>query len=153
MAKPLLNLDTLTERATVAIDGTPYALLPPDALSAVDYHRFRRLTPRLETLWNQETPLMPDEEKELEQILAALCSIVLEAPPDVHARLTDMQRLAVYQAFLKLPQNTLPHLTGSQKTTGRIRTGARSQPASRTHTAATRSPGLPARRSASSAPI
>jgi hypothetical protein len=137
---PLLSLDTLTERPSVVIDGTAYALSLPDTLSAVDYHRYSKLTPRFERLWGQDE-LSDEEAAELERILATICRIVLDAPAEVLERLTDLQRLSVCQAFIALPSTPLLQSAGqrpsqrgeTRRVNGHVRpnkpTGARSRPA------------------------
>ena len=129
---PLLTLATLVDHPTVVIDGTPYALKPPDALPLLGYHRFRRMSQRLVILWNQEEITEP-EGVELEQLFDGFCRIVLDAPAEVQSRLTDVQRLEIYQAFLALPQASL-RAVGARLKTGTLamsQTGARSSRGSR----------------------
>lgn len=153
----LLTLDTLAHLSTVQIDGIAYPLSPPDALSVVDYKRLSVLIPRLEALW-EKAALTADEEVELGALFDRLCRIVLEAPGEVINRLTDLQRVLVYQAFLQLPHDTLLRVGamlhgGTQTTpTTTSSTGARSRRASRASTAAARSSGSHGSRSPSSGP-
>ncbi len=140
MADPLFNLDTITEHATVVIDGQAYALLNLEALPAIGYHRLIRLLPRFEQLWTQEQ-LSEDEGKELSRVLDAIARIVLVAPPEVHDKLTDPQRKAIEQAFLKLPGTPLGPSMAQRRTLDRAMTttssptGAPSSLDSRTRTA------------------
>lgn len=147
---PLLNLDTLTEHPSVLIDKHAYALTPPEALSAVDYHRIGKIAPRMFALWESETALTPEQEVELEETLDRVCRIILKAPDEVHDRLTDLQRLSIYQTFLTLPQETLLPLVGQPTTTRRrtpLGTGGRLLPGSPASMAAP--PGTGSRRSRS----
>lgn len=147
-SSPVLDLNTLTApiRPVVIIDGQRHPLLPPDMLSVLDYRRIDRITARLQALWN--APEITDEaEAEVTQLCDSLCRIVLEAPADVHGRLTDIQRIAVYNAFQELPQANL-RLVGATQGRGKTSTGATSPRASRGSTVARRTTGSRARRSA-----
>jgi hypothetical protein len=118
---PLLTLDTLTEYPTIVIDGTAYALLPPDALPITTYQTFSELAGRFDALWKQKTRAA-DEEQQLADVLDQICRLTLQAPPDVHGRLTDLQRLQITQAFLELPRQGLQGVT--QQLPVRPKTGA-----------------------------
>ena len=154
---PLLNLDSLTEHPTVVIDDVQYALTPPDCLPILSYHRIHRRGPRLFELFGKVNEDLTDAEgQELEQILDELCREVLEAPAEVHTRLTDVNRMAIYQAFLELPLTGLQMVgraTTEATTETKKRTGARSSRGSRASTEATQSAGSPASLSASSDPM
>ncbi len=150
---PLLSLDTLTEAPSVIIDQHAYELTPPEALSAVEYHKIGKIAPRMFALWESATELTPEEEVELEQTLDRVCRIVLKAPPEVHDRLTDLQRLAIYQTFLTLPQEVLLPIVGQPALRGRnpmSGIGAISPPASPASTAAPPTSGSTRSRSRSS---
>lgn len=133
MANPILTLDTLTEYPTVQIDGHAYALLPADALPVDAYQQFERVSTRFTALW-KKPDRTPEERTELAQLLDTLCRAVLQAPPDVHERLSDIQRLQIAQAFLELPHVGLQGL--GQRTTLKPSTGASSPRGSNGSTAA-----------------
>lgn len=135
---PLLSLETL-EGYTVTVDGQSYRLFAPDALPAFTYKRLSTLSVRLEALWQQEA-LSAAEERELSDVLDRLCRIVLEAPEGVHGRISDMQRLAIFQTFQKLPSATLRRMR-QQNAAGARPNGVRSQPSSRGSTGARRGTG------------
>lgn len=159
MAAPathLLDLDTLTEHPSVIIDKHAYELTPPEALSAVEYHRIGKIAPRMFALWESATELTPEEEVELEQTLDRVCRIVLKAPDEVHERLTDLQRLAIYQTFLTLPQEVLLPIVGQPPLRGRnpmSGIGAISPPVSHDSTAAPPPNGSPRSRLRSSSRV
>ena len=99
MAKNVLDLDTLTERDTVSVDGVHYELTNPGELSLVDHHRCGKWGARVEQLYNGGA-VTDEAVAELSHLLDLLCRLVLRTVPDeVHARLTDVQRLQVAQAF------------------------------------------------------
>lgn len=151
---PLLNLDTIAPPASVVIDGTPYAILAPDALNVLDFRRLQRLIGRLNTLDAQEL-LTDDEGAELQHLFNAICRIVLLAPAEVHDKLTDLQRIAIYGSFAQLPSNVL-QLVGAMMLGGAVipasSIGANASPVSSGSSAAPRSTGSRGRRSRSSAP-
>lgn len=159
-AVPLLQLTTLVDRPSVEIDGVKYALLMPDTLSLLDYQRLSLRVPRLEELWTQavgETPLTEAQETELREAFQEVCGIILRAPEAVQAKLTDLQRVQIYQSFLALPSATLRRMGAIQQArtaltpAGSI--GATSSPASSVSTrAAALKTGSRGRRSRSSEP-
>jgi hypothetical protein len=148
---PLLNLDNLSEFPTVIVHGERYALVPPDALTAIDYHRYGRMAPRLEALWNQDD-FTDAEAQEFETILDRLTRIVLKAPAVVHEKLTDVQRLQIVQTFLSLsrPQILLPAPATVKPTEDLTLTGASSPHVSPGSTGETPSSGSLPRPSESS---
>jgi hypothetical protein len=151
---PLLNLTTLVDKPSVKIDGVKYALSVPDALSLMDCHRLSVVMARIDALSPKLSTgtLAHDEEADLSEAFAGVCRVVLAAPDPVQAKLTAIQRLYIYQAFLQLPQSTL-RLVGAMATGATSRpTGAKSSRGSRGSTAASaRTSGLNASHPASSA--
>jgi len=157
MAAPLLDLDTLTEHPSVKIDGVLYGLTPMDALSVLHLHRFQTLAPALGRLFQKRATITKAEAKETETILTELCEILLDAPPEVRAKLNPVQRLSVYAAFLELPRPSFlrrvePTAGTRRKTTRPSQTGGPSSRASRASTAARRSTGSRRSRTRSSKP-
>lgn len=99
---PVLEIDTLLPIAKVAIDGGLYELRSPDMLPLFDYKRLERCRDRIGQLMSQADITEP-EAKELDTLLDRQCRLILDAPNDVHARLSDGIRMQVYLAFLELP--------------------------------------------------
>lgn len=107
MADPVLNLDTLPEDTFVGINGVQYQLTSPDGLSILSYRRMSKVMPRLEELLEVADPT-PSDDNELQECFDQVCRIVLPtAPVEVLDQLKPLQRVQVYQAFLKLPHETL----------------------------------------------
>lgn len=113
---PLLNLDTFHAKTSVVIDGTPYQILAPNGLSLMALRKVRPLVVQLEVLRTLET-LTDDQHLAEKALLDGICRVVLDAPADVHAKLDDLQRLAVYLTFLALPSSML-ELLGAKSTMG-----------------------------------
>jgi hypothetical protein len=117
MSELLLNITTVTAPpAVIAIDGARYPLLSAEALPLASIQRLQRDAPRLGHLL-QIDEKTPDEATETGQLLRAVCALVLDAPADVHARLTDVHRVAIVHSFTQLQ---------STSATAPMRTRARS---------------------------
>jgi hypothetical protein len=97
----LLDLDTLTERPFVIIDGVRYELPKSDELSVLTNHRLTKLGMGLKAIEDLDDPSESDD-AEYERLLKQLCDLVLIAPDDVKARLLSGQRVAVAMAFTQL---------------------------------------------------
>lgn len=157
-AAPLLNLSTLVEQPMVQIDQKRYPLLVPDALSLLACQKLSTIIDTIDALSPKlaNGTLSDDENAELETAFAQVCQVVLAAPPDVQRRLTSIQRLYIYQAFLQLPQQSLRLMvamaTNEATPTASRSTGASSSRASRGSTTSARKSGSTAP-SASPAPI
>lgn len=106
MAEPVLSLDTLVERATVAIDGKPHELRNGAELSILDYHRIGRQGAAVEKMLAQGADLSDAQVSELTRLLDAMLRVVLLAPAEVMDRLSDGQKLQVVQAFSDLQRAT-----------------------------------------------
>lgn len=106
-AAPLLDLQTLTTRHSIAIDGAAYELRTFDDLSIVDYHQTPRRAARIYGLLREET-LTSEQEHELSRLVDQVCRIILDAPQAVHAKLKDWQRLKIFQTFTLLSRVTAP---------------------------------------------
>jgi hypothetical protein len=147
---PLLNLDTLSQPLTVAtIDGEPYPIRSADQLSLAGYHVCQRAGERLDVLWGQPV-LSDDESAELSMLLDRVTRVVLDAPDAVHRRLTDLQRLAVAESFIRLPLPTLRSLGAAMTPRAAIPTGANISPNSSGSMAATPTAGTRRSRSRTS---
>ncbi|KKK65964.1 hypothetical protein LCGC14_2968830, partial [marine sediment metagenome] len=78
---PLLDLKTLVERPTIAIDGELYEILSPDELSIVDCHRFAAWGNRIDALMAKKA-LTKSEKKELGKILGDLSDKIMAGVPE-----------------------------------------------------------------------
>ncbi len=107
MAK-LLDLSTLTEHDTVAINGTEYELVRGEELSILDYHRVAKWGAVVGEMQGRIEDLSEEQLVELSKRLDALCRLTLRAPDDVHARLTETQRLEIISCFTSLQRKTAP---------------------------------------------
>jgi hypothetical protein len=104
--QPVLTLDTVTQGMPIRIDDTLHELLHPEQLSLGAIQRIERMAPRVAALL--QTPERTEEqERDLSQALREVCATVLQAPADVHARLTDQQRVRIVEAFTQL-RTTVP---------------------------------------------
>lgn len=107
MAAPILAIDTL-ETHQVAVDGALYPLRVAGQLSVLEHTRMARLSPRLDALIAKEPVLTDDEAVELSDLLRDVCALILGAPPEVQARLSDPQRLEVAMVFTALSRGMRP---------------------------------------------
>lgn len=144
MAAPrtTLSLDDL-ERYAVTVRGKPYRLHSMDSLPVLASKRVSDLSLRLQALIALDEPTKK-QEQETEGLLDALCREILVAPDAVQESLTGMQRLAVYQVFLRLPSESLQVIAQHQMQTpvaAKTSTGASKPPASRASTAVPRTRG------------
>ena len=158
-APPVLSLNTIVEVLTVEIDGQRYQLHHPDALPL-----FARIA--LEAQERQMMPLLtlldptPDQEQARSKGLDAMCRRILDAPADVHAKLTDVHRMLIYEVFIKLPRSSrqtanaaaaaAPATRSRHDARRQNQSGASSSPGSRGSTRATRTDGSTKSRGASS---
>jgi len=96
-----LDLDTLANRPIVKIDGVAYPLRATEDFSILEWHRHGKEVTRFAELMNQ-ADLTDAEGQELSILLASYCQRVLNAPADVHAKLTDGHRLRIVTVFSQL---------------------------------------------------
>lgn len=101
---PVLNLDELAVRSYhVLVDGKPYWLRNPGELSIDQSRRLAIQQTRHDAISTRELHEISDQEaKELVGLLDQMCRAILDAPDDVHDRLTDAQRKAVIMTFVAL---------------------------------------------------
>lgn len=138
MATPILDLETITDLPTVAIDGVSYTLLTLAALPVSGMLRLRKVGKRFDALHNLEDRT-PEEDRELDALADTICRTILQAPPEVHEKLVGQQRIAVCQAFQQLPSNPRSQTTGSAPRRATTRsTGATNSRGSRGTTQASR---------------
>ena len=142
----LLDLDALTDEATVRIDGQPYRLLTMPQVPPLDLHRLGRLGTRMEVL-GQQAELSAEEEQEAEALPAQMVALILDAPAVVLKKLTNRQRMRIVETFtmrpigfLRLPMAPAPEApaeASSDRTPEASSTPASSSPASSPATVAT----------------
>lgn len=121
----LLDLDPLVERPFIRFGGAEYDVRTPEEFGLLDYQRLKRNGQRLIDLFHREQ-LTPDEEKELAGMLDRICRDVLIADDDVHARLSDGQRIKIISAFMGL--RPAPPQAAGAETNPTTSTGASSSP-------------------------
>lgn len=102
---PVLDLVSLTSTAHVRIDGELYSLRSVMELPLIPAQRLETHARRIGQILAQDATA-PDDEALASRLLDDSCRIVLDAPPEVHARLTDTLRLAILNAFSQLRQAT-----------------------------------------------
>lgn len=96
----VLELSTAPDPGlTIRIDRRVYRLRRPETLSLPDVNKLNRIAPRIGRLLLEENP--SDEAfTDISAGLAQICDLVLDAPPDVRARLGDQQRLKIMEQLL-----------------------------------------------------
>jgi hypothetical protein len=103
---PLLDLKTITPQNSILIDGISYFLRHADMLTLMQAQILNRAYPRAAALMTKER-ITEEEDLELSGLLQQACSIVLDAPADVQAALTDQQRSKIFLAFTPLRSRLL----------------------------------------------
>jgi len=119
-----LDLSTLHQGAPVTIDGAPYMIRHPDALSLGGIKRLEADAPVIQGLLQQDA-LTPAEDVRLSELLGRVCEAVLDAPAAVVATLSDAHRLLIVRRFTQLRRAPAPPPSAGA-TTRRGRRGKRS---------------------------
>ena len=153
---PLLDLDTLTTRNFIAIDGQRYFIRSPDELSVIESHRFVRWVDRVQALQKAD----PGEDEEAQDTRSAelaelvdtiVRGAVIDLPGEVFAKLSGAQRWSVVDVFTALLMRRAVAVSGAmhkaagtwtpemESALGSI--GASSSPGSSGSTAETRKAG------------
>lgn len=101
----VLDLDVLTERNVVKINGTPYELRDLQELTLVDYLRMERKGRRLEELKGLDTD---ESVVEYAEVLATICRAVIIAPADVVDALPQLAQQKVALFFFAHAGNRTP---------------------------------------------
>ncbi len=108
--KPALDLDALVERRFVRFAGGEYDLLNPEEVSILDYHRIVRQAHRISSMMGDgdgAAERMSDEDvRELSNALDQAVRLILRAPDDVVAKLSDLNKLAIIGVFSTLQRGT-----------------------------------------------
>jgi len=126
---PILTIDTLVARSDIKIDGALYGIRNNDELSVLSGGRLRHLTQRINALELASGEDTTDDDKtEYETLTAEVCSIVLDAPAEVIAKLKSGNKVAIIKAFIQLRQNgaTTPGAQTGRAKQSPKRTGAKS---------------------------
>lgn len=106
MAEVTLSLDTVRTRRKIAIDGTLYELLDMDDLSLAQTNLLNQAAKDL-TEFGQ--PGKTEEElRQMEIRLQRVVAFAFVKPPEVLARLSDMQRVAIINAFCSAQRPPAP---------------------------------------------
>jgi hypothetical protein len=98
MARTLLTLNTLVERDTIIINGTPYELRSPAELDLLEYHRVGTHAEALAALKGKADL----DEADVAAVASALdeaLRIFLLAPPAVLDSLSYVHKQAILRAF------------------------------------------------------
>lgn len=96
--EPLLDLNTLIERPTIAIDGERYEILSSDELSLLDTQRFERWGRQIEALAKDD-----DKADELNALVAKVSDrIMVGVPDELRSKLSNAHRLRVIAVFTGL---------------------------------------------------
>ncbi len=110
MADHLLDITTLIDQPTIKIDGEQYDILHPDQLGILDFQRLSAMAERLAAL-TSKTDVSECEAAELVKIITNLTDRIMNGVPgDVRAKLTEGQRIAVAEVFMRIPgvRNRMP---------------------------------------------
>lgn len=122
----ILDLASLVDRPVVVIDGHEYELFTFDLLPAMDASRIRRWSACLDALALLPEPTEADEQEAID-LSDRICRVVLDAPGDIHEKLTQRQRSKIFEAFLLAPAVVIAQREAIQHQSP---TGASSPPAS-----------------------
>lgn len=122
--KPLLDLDTLTQRERITIDGKPYQIRNPGELDIVQFHAITAGAETVQQLLTGDASkpgfISDLSEEAVVQVAAALdtvCrAIFVDVPADVYARLSETQKLQVMRAFSSLQEGRAPKPPAGTKT-------------------------------------
>lgn len=136
----LLNLDTLTRRDHVLIDGTSYEMRNVDELNLYQAHRLEKQGQRAAILMGSMDSLSEEELTEFDGLTHSLLDLcIIDLPKDTKDRLTQQQRFKVIDVFTnRSVASKKPKATGRKtKTT----TSASTSRGSSGSTAATQSGG------------
>lgn len=98
--EPVLNLDTLIVRPTVAIDGVIYDMLSPDEISVIESHRIGVWGRRIEEL---ALDAGDEPEGELSDLIDTVArKVTVGVPDEVFAKLSGSHKWAIVDVFTGL---------------------------------------------------
>ena len=104
MAGHLLDLTTLIEQPTIKINKVTYEILHPDQLGVLDFQRLSTMAGTVSALMKKLKPNAADAVELTKCIRDLTDRIMFGVPEDVRAKLTESQRLAVAEVFMKVPR-------------------------------------------------
>lgn len=114
MAKPLLTLQTIVpqQRDFIVLNDVRYDLAEPGEFNLVDIVRMERIAKRGPLMDENAT----DEDVQMlrESLVYFVRAIVLEAPDEELAKLTDLQRIQLISAFTARGGSQSPGPTGNR---------------------------------------
>jgi ribosomal protein S13 len=124
MAEPILSLDTLAEQRSVRIDGVDYPLRSPGQVSLVAYHKIGRHSRDIARMLDETSAadLSDDQVERLSKALSEAVTLMLDAPTEVLARLSDTHRLSILNCFTPTPAPS-PAATAGPEATPATSTG------------------------------
>ena len=96
----VFTLDRIYDHNVVKIDGAEYALRNKDAIAILDFKWIEKNAPRIDEIFKLEEPT-PEDADELSKLIERFTRILLDAPDEVHASLSDFQRMQVVNFFLQ----------------------------------------------------
>jgi hypothetical protein len=131
---PILTLTSIVPEHTISFDGTSYFIRPDAALTLRASLITSRAYARVSALLQKGDELSEADDQELSLLLQQTCACVLEAPPEVLAKLTDVQRFQVFMAFTPLRSKLIAPANGAAAAPSL--TGANGSPDSSGSTAA-----------------
>lgn len=138
---PVLSLDTLSERRHVKINGEPYELLSAAQLPLVAYNRIGRVAKQLAAIGpNGDGDLSDEQVAQVARALDDVVASVLVAPAETRAKLSDIQKLQIFDCFSPGAMTKSPAVA-PVVTTGGPSTGASTSPGSSGSTGAARASG------------
>jgi hypothetical protein len=93
-------IDALLPTTYVPIDGQLYGVRHPDGLTILQHRDLMRMFPRYQVLISA-AERSASESEELAHLATRLAPLVVEAPPDVVGRLSDLARLRIVAQFVR----------------------------------------------------
>lgn len=139
--EPLLNLSTLIERPSIAIDGTHYPIFSPDELSVMQSHQFNIWGGQIERLAQSQDP---NDGAELARLTdEAARAAFVDLPAAVFEKLSGNAKVAIVNVFIALLLRRALGVAGAMaKASGTAPIGATSSPGSSASTVANRIGGF-----------
>lgn len=139
--EPLLTLSTLVDHERIVIDEVSYNLRNLDELSVVDAARAAQIGKRLQALAPRLSDLSDDVAIALDRDVETIVRMVLDAPNEVHAKLTFQHRFAVAKAFMSRRAASRTGTGATPVSSARRPTGSRSSRGSSASTGSRRRTG------------
>lgn len=103
-ALPALDLSTGVDRPFIRIDTIDYDLRVVDDFTALELKQLDRLMPRVLPLANklEQGEATEAQCEELSNLLSHLLTFAIAAPPEVVAKLGDINKVRVFRVFIDL---------------------------------------------------